>query len=81
MKTLSCRNTCTREAPSKPLPPTRRAQESDSMTLLLVLNDEAEVGGDSQRLRYRARYCHLEARREGKGKGDQGLGFCAASVL
>jgi hypothetical protein len=47
------------------------------MTLLLVLSDEAEVGGDWQRLRYRARFCHLEeAKREGKGKGvDQGLVF------
>jgi hypothetical protein len=47
------------------------------MTLLLVLSDEAEVGRDSQRLRYRARFCHLEAKTEGKGEGvDQGPWFC-----
>jgi hypothetical protein len=36
------------------------------MTLLLVLSDEAEVVRDSQRLRSRARFCHLEGSENGR---------------
>jgi hypothetical protein len=72
MKTLSCRNTCMREAPSKPLPPTRRAQESDSTTLLLVLSDEAEVGRDSAEAQIALDF--VAWKREVEGKAPEGKG-------